>query len=55
MVAIYEHCPYCGMRGKATSPLDEIYMARRTCEGCGKEFLIVNNKPVKPEDYSRSA
>jgi uncharacterized Zn finger protein len=54
MIVIYAECPYCGMKGKVESELDEIYMARRTCEGCGKEFLIVNNRPMNPEDHKRS-
>ena len=54
MVVIYDQCPYCAMKGRVTSALDEIYMAWRTCERCGKEFLIVKNRPMKTEDYVKS-
>lgn len=51
MRAIYGKCPHCGMKGNAKTELEHIFMARRICENCKKEILIVNNKVMKPEDY----
>jgi hypothetical protein len=33
---------------------DHVFMSRKKCERCGKEFLIVNGVPMKPEDYQAS-
>ena len=33
-------CPYCGTELTFESPLDHIFIARRTCPECGREFLI---------------
>jgi hypothetical protein len=46
MIVIHAECPFCGMKGKGTSELDHIYMARRTCAGCNQELLIVDDKPI---------
>jgi uncharacterized Zn-finger protein len=40
-------CPYCGAEFAFNSPLDHIFIARRTCPECGREFLIEDGKAVK--------
>jgi transposase-like protein len=40
-------CPYCEADLEIVSPLDHIFMARRTCPECGREFLIKDGKAVK--------
>lgn len=37
------------------SELDSIFMARRTCETCNQESLIVDDVPIKPRDYRNGA
>jgi hypothetical protein len=46
-------CPHCQQEtGVGTAALfDTVLMSRKTCEQCGKVFLIVDNLPMKPEDY----
>jgi len=55
MAEIYGECPYCGMKGAVRSELETVFMARRECENCKREILIVDNKIMKPEDYKQSA
>ena len=40
-------CPYCGTELTFESPLDHIFIARRTCPECGREFLIKDGKAEK--------
>ena len=40
-------CPYCGTDLAFISPLEHIFLARRTCPECGKEFLIKDGKAEK--------
>jgi len=37
-------CPYCEADLEMDSPLDHIFIARRTCPECGREFLIKDDK-----------
>ena len=30
---------------------DTVFMSRKTCEICGREFLILNDIPMKVKDY----
>lgn len=41
-------CPYCKQEtGVGTAALfDHVFMSRKQCERCGKEFLIVNGEPI---------
>jgi transcriptional regulator NrdR family protein len=55
MIVINMQCPFCDKKVVARSRLDHIYMARRICEACNEEFLIVDDKPVKPENYEKTA
>jgi transposase-like protein len=49
-------CPHCKQEtGIGTAGIfDHVFMSRKKCERCGKEFLIVNDVPMKPEDYQAS-
>ena len=38
-------CPNCDTHLVLTSPLDTIFMARRTCPRCGKPLAIENDVP----------
>ena len=38
-------CPHCGKMTIVMSPMDYIFAKRVTCNECGKEFLIENDKP----------
>jgi len=55
MAEIYGECPYCGMKSAVRNELETIFMQRRECENCKQEFLIVDNKIMKPEDCKLSA
>jgi len=47
-MAIHEvTCPYCEADLDIDSPLDHIFIARRTCPECGREFLIKDGKAEK--------
>ena len=37
-------CPYCKAELEIESPLDHIFIARRACPECGREFLIKDGK-----------
>jgi hypothetical protein len=47
-------CPYCKQEtGVGTAALfDTVFSSRKTCEKCGREFLIVNDLSLRSEDYS---
>ena len=47
-------CPYCKQEtGVGTAELfDTVLMSRKTCDKCGRSFLIVNDVPLRSEDYS---
>jgi len=38
-------CPLCGKETVVITPMDHIFATRVTCNECGKEFSIVNDKP----------
>jgi hypothetical protein len=40
-------CPYGEAEFAFNSPLDHIFIARKTCPECGREFLIKNGKAEK--------
>jgi hypothetical protein len=46
-------CPHCGERTKiGVTPLfDTVLLARKSCDHCGLEFLIVNDEPMTEEQY----
>jgi hypothetical protein len=46
-------CPHCHQEtGIGTAALFEhIFISRKTCEKCEKEFLIVNDIPMTEEQY----
>jgi len=48
-------CPYCQQEtGIGTAALfDHVFMSRKKCERCGKEFLIVDGVPMTQEQYAR--
>jgi transposase-like protein len=48
-------CPHCHQEtgiGTAAA-LDQIFMSRKACEKCGKEFLIVDGVPMSEDQYRR--
>ena len=47
-------CPYCKQEtGVRTAALfDTVLMSRKTCDKCGREFLIVNNVPMTEERWA---
>jgi len=42
-------CPYCHCEFFIESPMGHIFMARRKCQGCGREFLIKDGVATKDE------
>jgi transposase-like protein len=46
-------CPHCKQEtGIETAAIfDHAFMSRKKCKRCGKEFRIVNDVPMKAEDY----
>lgn len=36
---------------KAAAAFDHIFISRKQCEKCGREFLIVNDVPMTEEQY----
>ena len=47
-------CPHCEADLQTESPLDHIFIARRTCPECGREFLIKDGKAVKSPQQPKS-
>jgi len=47
-------CPHCKQEtGIGTAALfDHVFMSRKRCEKCGKEFLIVDGIAMTEEQYS---
>ena len=45
--------PYCKQKtGVGTASLfHTVLMSRKTCDKCGREFLIVNDVPMTKEQY----
>ncbi len=43
-------CPHCQKRTRHHWPGETILFATAKCERCGKEFLIVQNKPWLDDD-----
>lgn len=43
-------CPHCQKRTRRHWPGETILFATAKCERCGKEFLIVQNKPWLDDD-----
>jgi len=50
-------CPYCKLEtGIGTAALfDTVLMSRKTCDKCGREFLIVNDVPMTKEQYKKES
>ena len=50
-------CPYCKQEtGVRTAALfDTVLMSRKTCDKCGREFLIVNDVPMTEEQYEQES
>jgi len=50
-------CPYCKQEtGLGTAALfDSVLMSRKTCENCGREFLIVNDVSMTEEQYRQES
>ena len=48
-------CPRCKQEtGIGTAALfDHVFMSRKRCEKCGKDFLIVDGIPMTEEQYAR--
>jgi uncharacterized protein YbaR (Trm112 family) len=48
-------CPHCKQEtGIGTAALfDHVFMSRKRCEKCGKDFLIVDGIPMTEEQYAR--
>ena len=42
-------CPHCRAPLIIGTVMDRILLSRRTCPKCGKEFLIENDVPKKPD------
>jgi transposase-like protein len=40
-------CPYCNAQVIVETALEVIFAARRICEKCNREFLIVDDQPQK--------
>jgi DNA-directed RNA polymerase subunit RPC12/RpoP len=38
-------CPHCHTKLILASPMENIFMARRTCAKCKKEFVVENDEP----------
>jgi ssDNA-binding Zn-finger/Zn-ribbon topoisomerase 1 len=38
-------CPHCHTKLLLASPMENIFVARRTCPKCKKEFVIENDEP----------
>jgi DNA-directed RNA polymerase subunit RPC12/RpoP len=48
-------CPHCHQEtgiGTAAA-FDHIFMSRKACEKCGREFLIVDGAPMTEDQYRR--
>jgi len=50
-------CPHCKQEtGIGTAALfDTVLMSRKTCDKCGREFLIVNDVPMTKEQYKKES
>ena len=50
-------CPYCKLEtGIGTAALfDTVFISRKTCEKCGREFLIVTDVPMTEEQYKKES
>jgi hypothetical protein len=48
-------CPYCKKETSiGTAALfDTVFMSRKICDQCDREFLIVNDVPMTQEQYDR--
>jgi len=40
-------CPYCNAQVIVETPLEVIFAARRICENCKREFLILDDQPQR--------
>jgi len=40
-------CPLCGKETIVVTPMDYIFAKRVTCNECGKDFIIENEKPKR--------
>jgi len=50
-------CPYCKLAtGIGTAAMfDTVLMSRKTCDKCGRQFLIVNDVPMTEEQYKKAS
>ena len=50
-------CPYCKQEtGVGTAALfDTVLMSRKTCDKCGRGFLIVNDVPMTREQHEQGS
>jgi transposase-like protein len=48
-------CPHCKQEtGIGTAALfDHVFMSRKKCKRCGRDFLIVDGIPMTEEQYAR--
>ncbi|MGA7629276.1 MAG: hypothetical protein WCB11_00835 [Terriglobales bacterium] len=44
------NCPHCAARLILATVMDAIKFSQRTCPKCGKQFIIEDNVPRKPDD-----
>jgi hypothetical protein len=51
---LYISCPHCHADLTIGTVMDTIMMSRRSCPECGKEFLIENDVPRKPDSKKPS-
>ncbi len=49
-------CPYCGEETSmgTAAMFDTVFMSRKQCERCKREFLIVNDIPMTETQYAQS-
>jgi len=51
MISLKFECPHCRKLMKVNSWLDHIAVARRLCDACGQQILILDDLPMKPSEY----
>jgi DNA-directed RNA polymerase subunit RPC12/RpoP len=51
---LYISCPHCRIPLVVGTIMDKLLMSRRNCSQCGKEFLIENDVPRKPDSKKPS-
>jgi transposase-like protein len=51
---LYISCPHCHADLTIGTVMDTILVSRRSCPECGKEFLIENDVPRRPDSKKPS-